>query len=93
MWPMLLILGGIMYFMMIRPQRKEEKVRKEMLSQLKKNDHVLTSGGLYGVVASATDEDVVLKVDESKDIRVKVTRASIAKVLSADGASSSPNNK
>ncbi len=83
---LMIIMGVVMWFMVIRPQRKEEKARKEMLSQLKKNDHVVTSGGLYGVVAGVTDEDVVLKVDESKDVRIKVTRASVAKVLTDDGA-------
>lgn len=85
-WPLLVIMGVVMWFMVIRPQRKEEKAKKEMLSQLKKNDHVLTSGGLYGVVAAVTDADVVLKVDESKDVRVKVTRSSVAKVITEDGA-------
>ena len=85
-WVLLLIMGAVMWFMVIRPQRKEEKAKKEMLSQLKKNDHVLTASGLYGVVAAVTDEDVVLKIDESKDVRVKLTRASVARVLTEDGA-------
>ncbi|MHC4944151.1 MAG: preprotein translocase subunit YajC [Planctomycetota bacterium] len=71
----------IFYFLLIRPQMKETKRRKEMLSSVKKHDRVITSGGIYGVVVSVGDNEVVLKVDDSSNTRLKFTRAAIATIL------------
>lgn len=77
----LLLMGVIMYFLMIRPERKQQKLRKAMLEALKKNDQVLTIGGIHGTVASVGDDVVTLKVDEGKDLRIKVSRGAIQTVL------------
>lgn len=81
--PLFIILYFIVYFMMIRPQRKQQNQHQEMLSSLKKNDSVRTAGGIYGKVVSVeTDRDlVVLKVDESNNVRLRVARSSIADVI------------
>jgi len=73
-----------MYFLMIRPQRKQEKSRKQMLAQIEKNDQVVTIGGIKGLVYSVGDEDVVLKIDERNDVRIRVTKSAIAHILTAD---------
>ncbi|MCB1310152.1 MAG: preprotein translocase subunit YajC, partial [Leptospiraceae bacterium] len=55
------MIGGMalfMYFFVIRPQRKEEKRKKEMLSSLKKGDRIVTTSGILGTVASVKDETV-----------------------------------
>ena len=77
--PMIVIMGVLFYFMILRPQKREEKARKEMLSALAKNDHVVTASGIHGVIASVTDEEIVLKVDESKDVRIRFSRSAIAR--------------
>jgi preprotein translocase subunit YajC len=69
---------------MIRPQRKQEKGRQEMLKALQKNDKVVTMGGLYGVVTNVRDKDVTIKIDESKDVRVKVLRSAISHVIAKE---------
>jgi preprotein translocase subunit YajC len=73
---------------MIRPQQKKErdrtKTREEMLKNLKKSDHVMTIGGMHGVVASVTETEVVLKVDEKNDIRVRFGREAISKVVTEE---------
>ena len=81
--PLFIILYFIVYFMMIRPQRKQQNQHQEMLASLKKNDSVRTAGGIYGKVVSVeTDRDlVVLKVDESNNVRLRVARSSIADVI------------
>lgn len=71
----------IFYFLMIRPQKKEEKQRQEMLKNLKKNDKVVTIGGIFGLVANVREEDVTLKIDESGDVRVRFTRSAIARIV------------
>jgi preprotein translocase subunit YajC len=71
------------FFIVLRPQRKEQQARQAMLSALKKNDRVLTIGGIIGTVAniSADGEEVTLRVDDNAKIRF--VRSSIQKVLSA----------
>jgi preprotein translocase subunit YajC len=80
---LIVMLGMILifYFLLIRPQMKENKRRKEMLASVKKHDRVITSGGIYGVVVSVGDNEVVVKVDDSNNTRLKFTRSAIATIL------------
>lgn len=77
-WPLLVGIILIFYFLMIRPQMKEQKRRREMLSELKKNDKVVTNGGMHGTIVSLSDDHVVLKVDDSQNVRIKFSRSAIA---------------
>jgi preprotein translocase subunit YajC len=58
------LIFAVMYFMMIRPQRKKEKKAKEMLAALKVSDRVCTIGGVYGTIVSIKDETVTLSVGQ-----------------------------
>jgi preprotein translocase subunit YajC len=62
----------IFYFLLIRPQIKQQKKHQEMLSSLKKGDKVLTAGGIYGVVVGISDRDniVVIRIDENTKVEV-----------------------
>ncbi len=84
MMVMVLAVGAFIFFMIIRPMKKQEKERKSLLESLKKDARVLTSGGIIGVIANIRDKDdeVVLKVDENSNVRLRVTRSSIVRVLS-----------
>lgn len=75
----------LFYFMLIRPQQREQANRKAMLSTLKKNDRVLTIGGILGTVAniSADGEEVTLRVDDNT--RIKFRRSSVQQILGAEG--------
>ena len=79
---------GIMYILVIRPQRKEqqrkERERRTLMENLKKGDRIITIGGIHGEVVSVKDEDVVVCVDPQKDVRLKLVKASINKVLTDD---------
>jgi preprotein translocase subunit YajC len=79
----------LFYFLMIRPMRKQEQERQTLLSSLKKNDRVVTSGGLIGTVASIKEkeDEVTLKVDESGNVRLRVTKGSIVRVLGGEESS------
>jgi preprotein translocase subunit YajC len=76
------------YFIMMRPQSKERQKRQEMLANIKKNDRVLTIGGVYGIVVNVHREadEVILKVDEANNTKLRVTLSSIARVLSGTPA-------
>ncbi|MBE3095642.1 MAG: preprotein translocase subunit YajC [Planctomycetes bacterium] len=79
----------VFYLLLIRPQQKKEKEkqkqRQEMLKHLTKNDHVATIGGMHGIVASVTDTEVVLKVDEKNDVRIRFAREAISRVVTDEG--------
>lgn len=76
----------VFYLMIFRPQRREQKARQDMLATLKKNDRVVTTGGIYGVVANVRPEadEVTIKVDEATNTKLKVTLSSIARVTRDD---------
>jgi preprotein translocase subunit YajC len=79
--PIILIFGAL-YFIMIRPsQKREQNQRLALLASLKKNDRVLTSGGIIGIVALVNDkeDEVTLKVDESSNVRLRVLKSSIVR--------------
>ena len=75
----------IMYFLIIHPQRKKDKERNELRKNLKKNDKVVTIGGIRGVVKSIAEDEVVLLVDETKDVKIKLSRQSILTVEERSG--------
>ncbi len=71
----------IMYFLMIRPQQKRQKEHQEMIKNVRRGDQVVMSGGLIGKVAKVTDDNEV-ELEIADNVRVRVTRASIADVRS-----------
>jgi preprotein translocase subunit YajC len=77
---LLMILAFV--FLIILPARRKERAQREMLfNALKKNDEVLTSGGIIGTVANIKDDEVTLKVDESSNVRIRILRSSIIRIL------------
>ena len=74
----------IMYFMVIRPQQKKAKDHRELLGKLKKNDEVMTSGGIYGKVVDL--KETVVTIEVAPNVRIRVARPQIAAVLSAEKA-------
>lgn len=81
----------IFYFLLIRPQKREQAARESMLSALKKNDRVVTIGGMIGTIANITadGQEVTLKVDDNT--RIRMIRSSIQRVLSAEGEAEKPS--
>jgi preprotein translocase subunit YajC len=75
----------IMYFMVIRPQQKKAKEHQEMLGKLKRNDEVMTSGGIYGKVIDLKEAVVTLEV--APNVRIRVHRPQISAVLTAEKTS------
>ena len=77
------LLFAVMYYVMVRPQKKKEKQRQVMLDALKKGDRVVTAGGIYGVVKNLKEDEVTLVVDEQRDIRLRMTRSAVSAVVQA----------
>ena len=79
----MVILFGIMYFLMIRPQKKEQKRLAAMLSAMEVGDSVVTTSGFYGVVIDMTEEDVIVEFGSNKNCRIPMQKAAIAQVEKA----------
>jgi preprotein translocase subunit YajC len=77
----LILMFAILYFLLIRPQQKRQKARVAMLNTLKKNDKVVTIGGLHGTIAEITDDIVVLRVNEA--LKLTFERSAVNAVASS----------
>lgn len=71
----LVVLFAFMYFMLIRPQKKQNKLRQEMLNSLKVGDKVVTLGGFYGKIIKLDEETMKLEIAEN--LRVKMQRSAV----------------
>ena len=80
----LVLVFVIFYFLLIRPQQKKAKDHQAMLSRLKKNDEVMTSGGIYGKVVALADN--VVTVEVAPNVRLRINRPQIASVVTGEKA-------
>jgi preprotein translocase subunit YajC len=78
----LVLVFVIFYFLLIRPQQKKAKDHRDMIGRLKKNDEVMTSGGIYGKVVALTEEVVTLEV--APNVRLRVHRPQVSTIVGAD---------
>jgi len=85
----LALMGAVFYFLMIRPQSREKKRLAAMLAAVKKNDRVITIGGIIGTVVAVRDDEVTLKVDESNNTKITFRRSAIQTVTAASEATDS----
>ena len=78
--PFILIIA-VMYFLMIRPQKKKEKLKQEMLSQLIVGDKILTIGGIHGKIVSVKDDNIILETgDSTNKSYIKICRWAVGEV-------------
>ena len=82
----LVVLFGIMYFLMIRPQKKEQKRKELMLSEVATGDTVLTTSGFYGTIIDIQDDTVIDEFGNNKNCRIPMQKAAIADVEKAEDA-------
>jgi preprotein translocase subunit YajC len=75
----LLAMFAVLYFLIIRPQRQQQRRLQEMLSELKVGDEVITAGGIYGEIVQLDTERVMLEIDE--DVRIAVARRAITNIV------------
>ncbi len=75
--PMLLIFA-IFYFLLIMPQQKKQKQHQKMLTELKKNDEIITAGGIHGTIVNVKDSTFVVRVDDN--VKLEISKSSVAVV-------------
>lgn len=79
-----LIFGVFFYFVLYRPQKKEQKKMSSMLSTLEIGDCVLTSSGFYGIVIDITDDTVIVEFGNNKNCRIPMQKSAISQVEKAE---------
>ena len=81
----------VFYFLLIRPQQKEQKKRKDMLNTVQTGTKVITVGGLYGEITNVSEQYVLIRVADKTIL--KVTRASIGQILTGDSGENPSQEK
>ncbi len=74
------LMFSILYFLIIRPQRQKEKHRREMVDNIRKHDRIVTTGGIHGVVISVKEREIIVRVDDAKDVKLKIDRSAVTTV-------------
>ena len=75
----LILIFVVFYFLLIRPQQKKAREHRDMLAKLKRNDEVMTTGGIFGKIMALNENEVTLEV--ANNIRIRVGRGHIAQLL------------
>ncbi len=85
MMPIVMI-GVLFYLLIVRPEKRKQSDVAKMQANLKKNDHVWTAGGMFGVVVNAPpgSREIVLRVDEGNNTRIRILRSSIVGVAAEE---------
>jgi preprotein translocase subunit YajC len=88
----LVLIFVVFYFLLIRPQQKKAKQHRDMVSQLKRGDRVVTSGGIVGTVTKVVS-DTEVQVEIAENVRVRVIRSSISDIVAKTEPASNGNAK
>ena len=83
----IVVLFGVMYFLMIRPQKKGQKRVQAMLNSMEVGDWIVATSGFYGVIIDMTEEDVVVAFGNNTNSRTPMSKQAIAEVEKAEQAS------
>lgn len=82
----LVAMFAIFYFLLIRPNTKREKQRREMLASLSKGDSVVTAGGIHGTIVGINEKSVVLRVSDDPLVKMEFQRSSVSQVTPRDSS-------
>lgn len=74
----LVLIFGIFYFLIIRPQQKRQKEQQKMISQLQKGDRVVTNSGMFGTIVGINEKENIIVLKIGEDVKVEFLRSSIA---------------
>jgi preprotein translocase subunit YajC len=76
------LMFAVMWFLIIRPQQKRQKEHQNMVNSLKKGDHIITSGGLHGVIKDVREHTILVKIAENT--HVEISRGAVASLKGAE---------
>jgi len=81
---MMALMFVVLYFFMIRGPRQKQKQREQLLKAIKKNDRIQTIGGILGTVVDVRDDEIVIKIDESNNTKMRITRGAVSQVIAEE---------
>ena len=73
----LILILGLMYLVLVRPQRKRQKEHQQLVAELRRGDRVITAGGIYGIIETVSEDSVVIKVESGMTMRVSKTSVAL----------------
>lgn len=85
MLPALMMIVVVFYFLLIRPEQGKRKAHQALMDSLKKNDRIVTVGGIHGVVTNVQRDadELTVRIDESNNTKIRITLGSVARVIPA----------
>ena len=88
-------IGFLFFFLIVRPEKKKQAAVATMQSDLKKNDRVVTAGGIFGVVVNVQQgsNEITIRVDENNNTRLRILRSSISRVLTDEKSDADEKDK
>lgn len=78
MWIYLIVLFGAMYFLLIRPQHQRQRQHRKMINELKLNDNIITSGGIYGTITKIKEDTVIVRVADN--VRLELLKSAVSMI-------------
>lgn len=81
--PFIVIIGMVFYFMVLRPENQKRSEQDQMRTDLKKNDRIVTIGGIHGTIVSTSTEsdEVTIKLDENSPTRMRISRSAVQTIV------------
>lgn len=80
----LVLMGGVFYFLLIRPQQKRARAQKALVSSVEVGDEVMTSGGIFGTISQIDDDDGTIQLEIAPGTRIRMVRSGIARRFTED---------
>ena len=79
-WPVVIMIAVMFYMMFIAPDRRKRAEHNTMLENMKKNDQVVTIGGIKGTITNVKGDEVTIRIDESNNTRIRVQKSAISRI-------------
>ncbi|MCI5620940.1 MAG: preprotein translocase subunit YajC [Lachnospiraceae bacterium] len=89
----IVVLFGVMYFFMIRPQQKETKKKEAMMADVAVGDTVLTTSGFYGIIIDVAEDTVIVEFGNNRNCRIPMQKAAISAIEKPEDAAKSEEKK
>jgi preprotein translocase subunit YajC len=80
----LILMGGVFYFLLIRPQQKRARAQRALINSIQVGDEVMTTGGIFGTIREIDDDEGTIEVEIAPGTRIRMVRSGIARRLTED---------
>ena len=81
----LVLMGGVFYFLLIRPQQRRVKAQRELVNAIEVGDEVMTNGGIFGTITEIDDDEGIVTVEIAPGTKIRMVKSGIARRMTDDG--------